>query len=151
MILSPRQMNGFQMGVWGHRVTFRITFLGGLAYRYRGLGILCAQTWMLAWNVAWGLYSKLHPSSLVCRLPAAGLCWFLASFLVLGCFEGCFSRSHAKPVWMVIARSLDQALAASTWLLKCLSVEPCCQLNSYIKCCLPNNHFTAMSVCEELG
>lgn len=56
-------------------ITFQITFLGGLTCWKRGWGILHAQTWLLAWNVVWGLYSKLHPSRLVCRLPAAGLCF----------------------------------------------------------------------------
>lgn len=75
--------------------------------------------------------------------------------LFAGCLQlrlGAFLlRLHAKPLWMVITRSLDQPLTVSTWLLKCLSVEPRWQLNSYIKCCLSKNHFSAMSACEKLG
>lgn len=122
------------------------------------MGILYAQTWLLAWNVVWGLYSTLHPSRLVRRLPAAGL-WILFGWgvsFVAFCLHRFwfvwvfFYNLHAKSVWTVILCSLDQTLTVTTWLLKCLSVESCWHLNSYVKRCLPKNLLPAVLGAEKL-
>lgn len=78
--LKPKhQVKGFQVEVWGHRVTFRITFLGGLACWYGGLGIL---------------------------LPKHG-CWagmllgeYIANWIPAGSFAGCLQLGFAG-FWLV--------------------------------------------------